>query len=84
MIKNDNSQYRMKDGTIIKVGDLVLYREGDGKNNPTGYVSSIEKKWSRWRATVTMFDLKNNIEVYLHNFHQFFVFANSEDYYRKE
>ncbi len=48
------SEYKLKDGTIIRVGDMVKYRWGANEDNvyPLGFIESIEKSFSRWYAKV--------------------------------
>jgi hypothetical protein len=52
--KRVKSEYKLKDGTIVRVGDMVRYRWGANDNNvyPLGFVESMEKDYSRWYAKV--------------------------------
>ena len=48
------SEYKLKDGTIVRVGDMVRYLWGADESGvyPVGFVESIEKDYSRWYAKV--------------------------------
>lgn len=56
--KKVKSEYKLKDGTIVCVGDMVRYLwglrgvGGDEDVRPLGFVESIEKDYSRWYAKV--------------------------------
>lgn len=54
--KNIKSEYKLKDGTIVCVGDMVRYLwtiRGDENNlYHVGFVESIEKSFSRWYAKI--------------------------------
>lgn len=91
-IQKRADQYTMKDGTIIRVGDMVTYNWGADENGvfPFGFIEYITKEWGRWHATVYLLGVpKSNVRTYnevkapLCNFHRNFTFVNQEDYKRK-
>jgi len=70
------TEYKLKDGTIVRVGDMVQYRYG---TYPIGLVERIEKDYSRWYAHVHLLnDIHNhsNINVRLCDFQRSFNFIN--------
>ena len=86
------TEYTMKDGTIVRVGDMVTYRWGADENGvfPIGFVETITKEWGRWHAKVHLLAATNDnyrrynqIDVRLANFHNNLAFVNNEDYNRK-
>jgi len=75
----NNEQYKLKDGRVIKLGDIVKYKWG---YFPTGYVFKIEKRWGRWRSHVQLFNYEQPydiIETKLCDFDHFFSFLTEED-----
>ncbi len=86
-IQKRADHYTMKDGTIIRVGDMVVYNWGQNENGvfPIGFIESITKEWGRWHATVHLLrgDGQSGIKRALCNFHRNFTFVNQDDYNRK-
>jgi len=86
--KKVKSEYKLKDGTIVRVGDMVQYRWGADENNvyPIGFVEYIEKSFSRWYAKVHLLNGNHGyhtINTRLCEFHRSFEFINQDDYNRK-
>jgi len=54
--KKVKREYKLKDDTIVCVGDMVRYLWGADESGvyPVGFVESIEKDYSRWYAKVHM------------------------------
>ena len=92
-IQKRADNYTMKDGTVIRVGDMVTYNWGADENGvfPFGFIEYITKEWRRWHATVhllgapktTITKAYNQVKAPLCNFHRNFTFVNQDDYNRK-
>jgi len=79
--KKVKSEYKLKDGTIVRVGDMVKYRWGADENNVylLGLVESMEKDYSRWYAKVHLLNGPNGygtINTRLCEFHRSFDLTN--------
>ncbi len=75
----NNEQYTLKDGRVVKLGDIVKYKFG---MFPTGYVFKIEKRWGRWVSHVQLFGYESpyeTIQTKLCDFDHFFSFVTEED-----
>ena len=75
----NNEQYTLKDGRVVKLGDIVRYKWG---YFPTGYVIKIEKRWGRWVSHVQLFNYEGSydtIQTKLCDFDHFFSFVTEED-----
>ena len=75
------SEYKLKDGTIVRVGDMVRYRWGADENHvyPLGLVERIEKEYSRWYARVHLLNGNHGyhtINTRLCDFHRSFDFIS--------
>ena len=75
------SEYKLKDGTIVRVGDMVRYRWGADENHvyPLGLVERIEKEYSRWYARVHLLNGNHGyhtIKTRLCDFHRSFDFIS--------
>ncbi len=75
----NNEQYTLKDGRVVKLGDILKYKWG---SFPTGYVFKIEKRWGRWVSHVQLFGYESpyeTIQTKLCDFDHFFSFVTEED-----
>jgi hypothetical protein len=75
----NNEQYTLKDGRVVKIGDIVRYKWG---SFPIGYVIKIEKRWARWISHVQLFNYEqpyDTIQTKLCDFDYFFSFVTEED-----
>jgi hypothetical protein len=75
----NNEQYKLKDGRVVKIGDIVRYKWG---SFPIGYIHKIEKKWGRWKSHVRTFGYEEpyaNINTNLCDFDYYFSFVTEED-----
>jgi len=75
------SEYKLKDGAIVRVGDMVKYRWSDRADegiNTLGFIESIEKSFSRWYARVHILNGEQSgyhtINTRLCDFHRSFEF----------
>ena len=59
--KKVKREYKLKDSTIVCVGDMVRYLWGADESGvyPVGFVESIEKDYSRWYAKVHLLNGPN-------------------------
>ena len=81
--KRVKSEYKLKDGAIVRVGDMVKYRWSDRADEgiyPIGFVESIEKSFSRWYARVHLLNGEetrgyHTINTRLCEFHRSFEFV---------
>jgi len=80
----NNEQYTLKDGRVVKLGDIVKYKWG---SFPTGYVIKIQKKFGRWRLHVQLFNYQSpydTFEIKLCHFDHFFSFVEAEEDLKNE
>ncbi len=80
----NNEQYTLKDGRVLKLGDIVRYKWG---MFPTGYVFKIDKRWGRWRSHVQLFNYESpydTIETKLCDFDHFFDFVTDQEDLKNE
>jgi hypothetical protein len=75
------SEYKFKDGTIVRVGDMVryLWSQDDNGAYPIGFVERIEKDYSRWYAKVHLLNGPNGhhtLNTRLCEFHRSFDLTN--------